>query len=127
MIKLLDKDVQEITKDINKLKEEGIEFALVYQYDSLTYCEIEDLQINWQTFMEARLFGEKKELHIIKEQNSFKVLELQEDAESRYLKTTYLLEKSSGFKRMQIKKYIKYDEDGQAYISYVRPCKLYRG
>lgn len=127
MFKLLDCDIKELTQNVAQLKRDGIEFALIYQYDSLSYCEIEELDINWNTLIEARLFGEEKEIHIIREAEGFKSIELCEEREAECLSATYLLQKSSGFSKMTIKKHIEYDDDGQAYIRYVRPSRLYRG
>lgn len=125
MFKIIDKDVKQIIEELDTLKQEGIEFALVYQYESLTYSKIEDLKINWDNLIEARLFGENREIHIIKEQNCFSAVEVIDTAEENHLKTTYLLQKNSGFSKLQVKKYIDYDCDGQSYIQYVRPCRVW--
>lgn len=113
-----------VIQQLEALKEQGINYAVTYHYDRMRYSTIEEVDINWETLIEARLFGECTEIYIFKQEGQLKAVQRTEDTD-QYLTTTYLLNTHSGFKRLAVKKYIQYDkEDGQAYIAYVRPYYL---
>jgi len=120
----IEEQIIEMTPEaIADLREQGVEWALIYHYDSMCYTPIEKACIDWDLLVEARLFGEEKEIHIFKLGDQFKKVVWQDTPQQDVMTTSVILN-TPQYKTLYIKKYIDYDEDRQAYISYVRPYRL---
>ena len=161
--------------DTNTLAGLKMEYAIIYNYDSVVTDNITNIQLDPDNIIEAIFFNEYREIRIYRNDNEFKgtvfidlkdmpkedskddliEAELIKDKHSEFekeeytepIKEIYLLYnrnsnkddideesdenegRGSGTseryaKKLVVNKYIDYDEDNQAYISYVKPCKL---
>lgn len=104
----------------------------VYNYGYLTYMSevlLTDMNgsdrkeygstVNWQELIEARFFGGKQELHIWREGDAFVGRRLTEtgNADAVEMEVPLMRKFFPAGGKMVIKKYIDYDEDGQAYVA----------
>lgn len=123
-----------IEKDLNRevLTKLGMTYAIVYNYDSVITNYISDIDLDYKNMIEARFFNNDAEIRIFSDDDSIKGTIFKEDEDCKSITNNYILyprygEKSQNkkySKELIIKKYIEYDDDNQAYISYVKPSKL---
>ena len=115
-------------KDLSKLGKEGYKFGLIYHLDEILTGEIENLSMDEERLIEARIFCEDKEIHIFNN-DGFRAIEAideksKEEENDSYYECHLLIDKEtdkkSFGKNLTVKRYIDFDEDGQAYISYTR-------
>lgn len=118
---VLDKDL-----DLSFLKAEGYKWAIVYNFDEVKIGRLDELEIDGDILLQARIFNEDKELNIVREKHNLNLCFLEEDSDDECIEDSYLIieNKFKNYKNINIKKYINYDDDGQAFISYVRPYGL---
>ncbi len=109
----------------------GFKDTIIYNYDSVASDNIENVDIQLDNIMEAIFFSENREMRIFSEEGKFRGSIFKEDnvEESDFIEDEYILYKRNSNmkkypKKLKVKKYIDYDEDKQAYISYVKPCKF---
>lgn len=106
----------------------------VYDYGYLTYMsevvlvKIKEygVDIDWPELIEARFFNEKQELHIWRAGDCLLGRRLTETGDTDAVETVIPVMKKfcpAGGK-MVIRKYIDYDEDGQAFIAHTRIKKV---
>lgn len=107
------------------LIEQGYKWIILYNYDSVKVDEIQNIKLNKNDILEARIFSEEKEIHIFKKDGSFKAVEFIEDNEKPIDRSHLIINDKFGkFKKIGVKDYLEYDSDNQAYISYTRPYNL---
>lgn len=112
------------------LNELGLNFGIIYNFDSVDVARIKKLKIDMENIIEARFFNEEKEIKIFRDENKVKGTIFIEGKETRPIKKIVILEKRGKSRsypsKLKFKKYIDYDdEDNQAYVRYVKPCNLY--
>ena len=109
-------------------------FGLVYQLEKILLGEVEKIrsEIVWEECLEARFFSEEKELHIFDYNGKYIAVCIEDQEGSResilegkLIKLSNQFHKQSGFDAYKVKKYIHYDEDGQAVIELTRLMGLY--
>lgn len=113
--------------DLDLLNRFEFKQAIIYNYDSVIVNELQNLLIDADNIIEARLFDETKEIRIFKEdENLSGVIFIEDDGDKDIIIKEYILNNGDQCKytKLKIKEYIDFDEDGQAYIKYVRPTKL---
>lgn len=124
----------DINKLLNKdfLKSLELEEAIIYCYDEIITDKVENLSLDIDNILEARIFNEAMELRIWRDEGELKgtvfkeINEISTPIEEEYI--LYPRKKEYSYPgKLIVKKYIDYDEDGQAYISYVKPSKLIWG
>lgn len=118
---------QLLNKDV--LKELGLESAIIYCYDKIITDNVVDLEIEFENIMEARIFNETCELKVWRDDSIIKGSIFKEiNSDKSPIEEEFILYPRNirGYNpsKLVIKKYIDYDNDGQAYISYVKPSKL---
>lgn len=118
--RLLDKEL---------LKSLGLDSAIIYCYDEIITDKVGNLDLDVDNIMEARIFNENKELRIWRDEEVLRGSVFKEANEvTTPIEEEYILypRKEKGFNpsKLVVKKYIDYDQDGQAYVSYVKPSKL---
>lgn len=110
------------------------QFGLVYQLEKILLGTVEKIQseIVWEECLEARFFSEEKELHIFDYNGTYRAVCVEDEEKSNEEKSSkYVLEgkqiklssqfhEQSGFDFYKVKKYISYDEDGQAVVELTR-------
>lgn len=107
---------------------------MVYDYGYLTYMsEVvlvkmkgHKVDIDWPELVEARFFNEQQELHVWKAGECLLGRRLTETGDTDIVETVILVMKKFCPKggNMVIRKYIDYDEDGQAFIANTRIKKV---
>lgn len=120
IIELLNKDI---------LKSIGLESAIIYCYDEIITDKVEDLELDLDNITEARVFNETSEIRIWRDDDLIKGSIFKETITTNNpIEEQFILypRKQKGYnpETLVVKKYIDYDGDGQAYISYVKPSKL---
>lgn len=110
------------------LIEMGMKYALVYNFDRVDSEKIEDIEIEIDNITEARFFNEDREIRIFRDEDGLRGTIFSENG-APYMEKTSILYPRYGEKiyadKMDLKKYIDYDEDNQAYIRYIKPSKFY--
>lgn len=110
----------------------GMEYGLIYNYDSVVYGSIEELTVDISNILEARFFNDSEEIVIRAERDSIKGNLFIDKGEEKYtLEETFYLRSNnlpinSNYKAMKVRKYIDLDKDNQAYVFYLKPCSLVR-
>ncbi|NMB32694.1 MAG: hypothetical protein GX992_00415 [Clostridium sp.] len=112
-------------------KEEIISLAqefknhIIYYFDSLRFGENPE-NIEPDNINEAFFFQDGKCLHVYRE-DGVKGIFYREEGEEEFITEKQILGQKcfeNGFETLVIKKYVEYDEDGQAFISRVLPAKF---
>ncbi|MGM9977799.1 MAG: hypothetical protein ACI33J_03275 [Clostridium sp.] len=116
---LLDK---EVLKNLNLLQ------GIIYNYDSVNFGNIEDLDIDIDNIIEGRFFNETSEISIrIENDEVIGNIVYDNGDEKSYIEGKFLIydkNNKNTFEELLVKKYINYDKDNQAYIEYIKPTKL---
>ena len=123
-------NIEKIDELINKEELLKLNFKqyIIYNYDSVEYGDLKDANVDLDNIMEARFFNENSEIVIRREEDKFVGnIVYDNDDENSYIIDEFLIydkDNKSQYTKLKVKKYIDYDEDGQAYIKYVKPVKL---
>lgn len=115
-------------------KELGLEFGIIYNYDSIQFGKIEELEFNINNIIEARFFNKSKEVvfrvngeelngNIVVINNPSEVI----NDESCIYGNRNGFASNKKYSILKTQKIIKYDEDNAAYIAYVKPCSFEGG
>lgn len=123
---LLNNKIEKLEEIVDKaiLTELGLKQAIIYNYDALLCGEIENLELNLDNIMEARFFNDKIELNIRNEE-SLKGHIAIEKSNELVLEDKYEIYHND-YDKIMVKKYLDLDNDGQAYVKYLKPCRLCR-
>lgn len=109
----------------------GFNFGIIYNYDSIQFGKVDELEFDIENIIEARFFNESSELvfRINGEEVSGNIVNIL--SEDDIIKDkSYVYGNKYGFasnKRygvLNTKKIIKYDDDNAAYIAYIKPCSF---
>lgn len=119
---------EEIKKeDINKRLKE-FRYHIIYYFDKLKFGEGDPgPEFDPDNINEAFLFDENKCMHIYREDGVKCVLFIYESNDKFIITEDQIGKKGREFKslkKLQVKKFINFDEDDQAYIERVFPAKL---
>ena len=125
------KDEIDVNKLLNKdtLKELDLEWGIIYCYDRVITDSINNLDLNLGNIMEASIFNETCELKVWRNKGTFKGSIFKElGGHNPPFEEGYILypRRTGGANpdRLKVRKYMDYDDAGQAYISYVKPFKF---
>lgn len=105
-------------------------YALLYMMSELVFAKTEDLEnVLWEECLEARFFGEKGELHLFQINGEIRCRRIEDEdgeAEGEVLTDKYKLD--GRFRKLGngvvVKRYLKYDDDGQAYVALTRLAEI---
>ena len=123
-------NIENLERILNKkeLKNLNLLQGIIYNYDSVKFGNIEDLDINIDNIIEGRFFNETSEISIRIENNEISGNIVYDTGDEKsYIKERFLIydkDNKNTFKELLVKKYINYDKDNQAYIEYIKPTKL---
>lgn len=123
-------NIENVERILNKkeLKNLNLLQGIIYNYDSVKFGNIEDLDINIDNIIEGRFFNETSEVSIRIENNEISGNIVYDTGDEKsYIKERFLIydkDNKNTFKELLVKKYINYDKDNQAYIEYIKPTKL---
>jgi len=126
----IDCSLRDLISNPELLKKIGLEFAIVYNYDSVLSDRIENLKIDCDSIIEGRFFNEVAEIRVFLDgENLNGNIFVENEKCEKKIEMEFLLyprngEKTGYAEKLKVKKYFYYDEDGQAFISYVKPCRL---
>lgn len=114
--KVLDKDF------IDSL---SLEYTLEYFYDKVVAKKSFE-KISIVNLIEGRYFNEKHELKIYKFNGEYRATLISDETNDEVLKVEHLVidNKFEDISKIAIKKYIDYDDEGQAFIKCLRPFKF---
>lgn len=102
--------------------------AIVYNYDSVEADKTENIDLRIDNVIEARFFNQDSELRIFREEGTLSGIIFKELEGEEYLNETLILyprEKQRNCpEKLEARKYLDYDGDKQAYVSYVKPSRL---
>ena len=108
----------------------GYAYGLLYELSEVNVVDwVKGNEINFDQLLEARLFSEEKELHIFENEGEWQAVEVTETPEAEYLQEDVALSKKfqTQGKKLSVKKYLDYDEDGQAYVVLTHLCGMKGG
>lgn len=99
-------------------------YALVYLVNRILFGKAQEVlgEIEWGDCLEARFFGEERELHLFDTEGGKKALVVSDVEGGESISHEYELDKkySSAGKLLRVKKYLKQDEDGQFFVALTR-------
>jgi hypothetical protein len=120
-------EINTILSDKKFYNELKIKYGIIYNFDSVEYNSIDKLDIDFDNIIEARFFNNDIEIDIRMEDDEIKGNIFIDNGENELFvdEKLYLKRKEKGsYNKLKIKKYIDFDEDGQAFIFYLKPCEL---
>ena len=113
---------KEVLKNLNLLQ------GIIYNYDSVKFGNIEDLDIDINNIIEGRFFNETSEISIRIENDEVTGNIVYDNGNKEsYIEGKFLIydkDNKNTFEELLVKKYINYDKDNQAYVEYIKPAKL---
>lgn len=115
------------------LLKELFEYAIVYNYDSVLVDKLKNIEIDMENLIETRMFNKEKEIRFRCEDGKIEGVIVVEEGDlpnEAFIEKDYFLyrrENQSEASKLKTREYIECDEDGQAYIGYVRPVELMFG
>ena len=118
------------TKNFNEAKQEipDYRYALLYQIGGILLDRVENLpDINWEECTEARFFSGSGELHFFETEGTMEAVEIKDAGgeEDEIIKAYDLAKKfNSQGKKIYVKEYLDYDEDGQAEVAVTRLMRV---
>lgn len=124
------KNIDNIEELLNKevLKSLNLLQGIIYNYDSVKFGNVEDLDIDINNIIEGRFFNETSEISIRIENDEVTGNIVYDNGDKNsYIKEKFLIydkDNKNNFEQLQVRKYINYDKDNQAYIEYIKPSKL---
>lgn len=102
-------------------------WGIIYNFHKVEVGLLKDIKVEVGTLIQARFFDNEKELNIIRQGKVFNIYIFEDEGKEYFDKDEehlVLQRKFRNYKTIKLRRYIKYDEDGQAYVYYVRPCEL---
>lgn len=106
-------------------------FALLYYLSEVKLTECAKLagKIDFSQLLEARFFGEQGELHIFRDEEQLRAVEVKEIGKTDYIEKKEILGKNfqEAGRYLMIRKYVDYDDDGQAVIALTRLSSIEGG
>lgn len=102
----------------------GINYGIIYNFDSVQIDSIDEIVLDMDNIIEARLFGENLEIDIrVDEGNIIGNIAI-DSGRSEFIKEETFYLRGSKYEKLRVKNYIALDEDNQGYIFYMKPCEL---
>ncbi|ELC8361232.1 hypothetical protein QYB69_001486 [Clostridium perfringens] len=131
---LIKEDLYKTLRDKEVYKDLGLKFGIIYNYDSIQFGKIEELEFNIDNIIEARFFNESKEvvLRVNGEELSGNIVFIKDFSNVINDKACVYgnkngFDSNKKYSILKTQKIIKYDEDNAAYIAYVKPCSFVEG
>ena len=122
----------EIKKDYfsgKYLVKENFEFCIIYNYDKVEVGQSKEIIIEKENIIEAKFFNNDKELVIRRDANNKFIAHLvigKDDEliknEERFLEEKF--KKNKKYSKLVVKKYFDLDEQSNAYVKYLKPCRF---
>lgn len=121
------------TSDVRKKAADFSEMLPRYDYGLFYYLseiKLETMQDGrspvLEQLMEARLFSETSELHLFQCETGWRAVLVEETGtgQAEYIDDKHVISKEfqTAGKKLCVRKYISYDEDGQAFVALTRLC-----
>ncbi|WP_368491079.1 hypothetical protein [Clostridium sp. BJN0013] len=105
----------------------GIKYGIIYNFDSVKYDTVDKLNIDFNNIIEARFFNRDTEIDVRMMDNKIGGNIFIDNGEKElFIDENFYLRcnRENNYNKLKVKKYIDFDEDGQAYIFYLKPCEL---
>lgn len=124
-------NLDEILNNKKLLLEKGIKYGIIYNYDSVNFGKLSELTLDINNILEARLFNDNYEIVVRVEDDNISgniFIDNIGNYENYSVESFVLYSNKHSindkYSELSVKNYIDYDEDGQAYYYYMKPCKL---
>lgn len=117
-------DIDKIS-DCDFINSLDLKYSLEYFYDKVV-ANKSFTKISTSNLIEGRYFNENYELKIYKINGEYKAIINIEEENDKTISVEHLVidNKFGEIKKIALKKHIDYDNDGQAFIKYLRPYKF---
>lgn len=105
----------------------GIKYGIIYNFDSVKYDTVDKLNIDFDNIIEARFFNKNTEIDVRMMDNKISGNIFIDNGEKElFIDENFYLRQNieNNYNKLKVKKYIDFDEDGQAYVFYLKPCEL---
>ena len=107
------------------------DYALIYGYSCKRMCRVSDIkdmgELDWDECVDTRLFSETEEVHVFRCDGDLRAVRITESDkldDSQYIDRCYELKGNTLGKHVIVRQYLKYDEDGQAYVALSRLMEI---
>lgn len=113
----------EMISSLSEVNMTDYKYALVYNISDMYFGEAQTCSgIDEEQVAEAFLFDEDKELHIYRESDELRLVRFMESEHAAYDKIdcSYELRQKDMGKKLIVREYLDYDEDGQVYVAFKR-------
>ncbi|MCC9294928.1 hypothetical protein LN736_08680 [Clostridium sp. WLY-B-L2] len=104
-----------------------IKYGIIYNFDSVKYDTVDKLNIDFDNIIEARFFNKNTEVDVRMMDNKISGNIFIDNGEKElFIDENFYLRQNieNNYNKLKVKKYINFDEDGQAYVFYLKPCEL---
>lgn len=117
-------DIDKIS-DCDFINSLDLKYSLEYFYDKVVASK-SFTEISTRNLIEGRYFNENYELKVYKINGEYKAILNIEEENDKTISVEHLVidNKFGEIKKIALKKYIDYDNDGQAFIKCLRPYKF---
>lgn len=103
---------------------ENYPYALLYYLSEvqLTKCAKLEKKIDFSQLLEGRFFGQQGELHIFRDEEQLRAVEVKEIGKTDYIEQKVIFGKNfqKAGRYLMVRKYVDYDDDGQAVVALTR-------
>lgn len=120
----MDVDYRKALGCTDTYKKLGINYAIIYNYDSVKVAGINDIELDLENMIEGRFFNESMEVVVRIDEDEIKGNIFIDNGETEMVSCEEYILRSGNYKRLKVKKYFALDEDKQAYAFYLKPCSL---
>lgn len=121
-------NLYEILKEKDFYKSLNLNFAIIYNYDSVEFGSVNDLKIDIDNIIEARFFNENKEIYFSNDNDTIKgnLVDIKSGgfSDNEIIDDKFIVYGNKKYNYINYKKLIAYDEDNAAYIYYIKPSSF---
>lgn len=121
----IEKAIKYINEKNSDNSNKGLPFAFIKYYSGVTLGEA-PANINADGFkkelLEARFFSESEEIRILHINGEFLCSKRSDGENDEFVETKYNIASKNSGETITVKKYFRYDEDGQAFLTESRLC-----
>lgn len=100
---------------LSGLLEEGYRYIWIQEMDHVELKPLSEVELCLDRMIEARVFSEKKEIHLFQMEDMWRAIETVREDQDDCFEEVQLLRTKYG-KKIILRHYVGYDDDGQAYI-----------
>lgn len=107
--------------DPDWLKKAGYQYAWIQSENSVMIGTLDDVKIDHDLLLEARIFSNEKEIHVFTYDDELRAVLTEHEKDDHVIERKQLLRRRFG-KTVTVRHYVGYEEDGQAFIQKTVLC-----